>query len=94
MAVRGPQLQLGVADRTQTSEVVVSARIEIQTGQGLRVASIESLGQTDHGGERAHGPAERAGKISVPLVRFLRRRLAMVPREERNHFNLVRLEAP
>jgi hypothetical protein len=43
VAVRRPHLELGIAGGAEPGQVVVGAWIEIDSGQGLRVAAIESF---------------------------------------------------
>ena len=91
--VRGPELELGVAVGAEPCEVVVAARVEIDPGDGLRVAAIEPFGQPHHRRQLLDRPAAISRKIPVSLVRLLRRRLPMIARDERNHLDLLRLEA-
>src|SRR3990172_6894492 len=93
MAVRGPELQLRVARRAQPRKIIVVARVEIDAAEGLRVTPIEPLGEPDDGGERPDGAPQRPAERGVAVVRLLRRGLAVVARDERNHLDLVRLQS-
>jgi hypothetical protein len=90
---RGPQLQLGIARGAQLQQIVVAAVVQLEAGDGLRVAAIEALGQTQDRGQRADGPPQPAPQIAEAVVLALRRRLAMIARDERDGFDFVRLEA-
>ena len=93
VAVRGPELQLDVAGGAKPRQIVVAAREHVDARERLRVAAVEPLGQPDHGREGADGAAQRSGQIAVALVRLLRRRLAMVARQERDDLDLLRVES-
>src|SRR5688572_18756557 len=73
MPVCGPELQLRVAGGAQASEIIVAARIQLQAGQGLGMAAIETLGQTDHRGHRLDRLAGLTVQVAEALVRLLRR---------------------
>ena len=49
VAMRRPELELRVATRAQPREVILAMRVQIHTGQRLRMAAVEALGQTNHG---------------------------------------------
>jgi hypothetical protein len=68
VTVGGPQLEFRVAVRTQARQVIVPARIEIQTSDRLCVAAIESLGEAHHRRERLHRLAQAAIEVSITLV--------------------------
>jgi len=53
--VRGPELELGVAVGTETCEVVVAARIEVQPRDCLGVTPVQPLRETDHRRQRFDG---------------------------------------
>ena len=90
MAVRGPELELRVAGCAQPREVVVAARIEIDAGQRLGVAAVETLRQPDHRRQGADGAPQRAGQLAVTIVGFLWRRLTVIPRQQRHYLDLLR----
>jgi len=90
---RGPQLQLGIARGAKLQQVVVAAVVELEAGDGLRVAAIEALRQPQDRRERAHGSPYAPPQVGEAVVLSLRRRLAMVAGDQGDGFNLVRLEA-
>src|SRR5688572_27841792 len=94
LTVGGPELQLGVARCSELDEVFFAAVVHLDTGHGLRVAAIEGFGETQDGGQRAHGFALPAAERAEIFVRLFRRRLAVVTRDERDDFGFSRLEAP
>src|SRR5262245_53039755 len=89
----GPELQLRVAVRPETSEVVVAARVEIEATEGLGVAAIQALGQAHDRRQCLDGPAQRSAQVAVTLVSLFRGRLPVISRDERDHLGLLRLEA-
>jgi hypothetical protein len=93
MAVSGPQLELRVAVGAQARQVVVAARVEVDSSERLRVAAVEALRQSHHRRQRLHGAPRRAVEVPVPLVRLLRRGLSMVARDEGNDFDLLGIES-
>jgi hypothetical protein len=93
MAVRRPQLQFRVTRGAEPRQVVVAARIEIDTSQRLRVAAVEAFGESNHRGECPDGTAQSAREVAIAVVRLLRWGLPMVPRDQRDHLGLVRIEA-
>ena len=90
----GPELELGVARCSELDEVFFAAIVHLDTGHGLRVAAIEGFGETQDGGQRAHGFALPAAERAETFMRLFRRRLAVVTRDERDDFGFSRLEAP
>src|SRR5262249_33527241 len=60
VALRGPQLQLGVTRHAQPDQVRVAARDHVDSRDDLRVAAVEPLGQPQHRGERLHRLAQAA----------------------------------
>src|SRR5262245_17330899 len=91
---RGPQLELGVARRPQLEEIVVAPVVELEAGNRLRVAAIETFREAQQRGERADNPARAARQRAEAVVLSFRRRLTMIPRDERNRLDLLGLEAP
>jgi len=89
---RGPDLELGVARRPHLQQVVVAAIVELERADALRVAAIEAFGQPENRGERAHRATLLALQIAEAVVAALRRRLAVIARDQRNHLDLVGLE--
>jgi hypothetical protein len=68
MPMRGPQLQLGIAFGAKTCEVVVATREQIDPGERLRVAAVQSLGKSNDCRQHAHRRSKRAVQIAVPFV--------------------------
>jgi hypothetical protein len=91
---RGPQFQLGVARRSQLQEIVVAPIVELESGDRLRVAAVETFRETQQRGERADDAARAARQVAEAVVLPFRRRLTMIPRDERDRFDFLRLEAP
>src|SRR5258705_3090228 len=52
MPRRRPELQLRVTRRAQLQQVVVAAIVELQAGDGLRVAAIQTLREPQNRGKR------------------------------------------
>ena len=92
MPVRRPQLQLRVSGRSQLQQAIVPAIVELDGADRLRVASIEALSEAQNRGERADRAPPLLVEVAVALVAFLRRRLPVIPRDERHGFDLVGLE--
>src|SRR5476649_259382 len=88
-----PELQLRVARRPQLEKIVVAAIVELEAGDGLRVAAIEALRQPQDRRQRAHRPPRAPAQIAEAVVLPLGRRLTVIARDERDGFDLVRLEA-
>ena len=91
--MRGPELQLGVAGGAQPHRGIVAAREEIDAGERLRVAAVESLGEPNDGRQHPDGRSQRAVQFAEALVRLLRRRLAVIARDERNDLDFLGLES-
>ena len=89
----GPQLQLRVARRPQLQQIVVAAVVELEVRDRLRVAAIEALGQPQDRRERANGAPRAPAQAAEAVVLPLRRRLAVIPRDEADRLDFVRLEA-
>jgi hypothetical protein len=88
-----PELQLRVTRRAQLQQVVVAAIVELQAGDGLRVAAIQTLREPQNRGKRTHRAPRPAGQPREAVVLALRRRLTMIARDERDCFDFVGLEA-
>jgi hypothetical protein len=88
-----PQLELGVGRRTKANQIRVSTGHDIERGDDLGVAPVESFRQPEHRGQRPHGAAETAFERAVTGMALLRRRLAMVAREQRDDLDFRRIEA-
>ena len=93
MARRRPQFQLRLTSGTDLQQVVVAAIVQVDAADDLSVAAIEAFGQTQDRGETADGAPGAPPQVAESLVRALRRRLPMVAGDQRNLFDLVRLEA-
>ena len=59
MARGGPQFKLGVARRAQLQQIVVAAVVNLEAGDALRVAAIETFRQTQNRGQRSHRARSR-----------------------------------
>jgi hypothetical protein len=94
LAVGRPELQLRVARGPELQQHVFAAVVKFDPGDGLRMAAIEILGQAQHRGERAHGAAPPAAQVAEALVPPARHATPMIPRNEGDCFDLVRLEPP
>ena len=88
----GPELQLGVARGAEFDEVFLAAVVHLHARDRLRVAAIERFGEPQNRGQRANGPALLRAERAEVGVRFLRRRLAVIPRDERDDLRFRRLE--
>src|SRR5260221_10664098 len=87
-----PELKLRVPGRAQTHEVALALRDDVERRDDLRVTAIEPFGQPQHGGERPDRPPQTAFERPVPVMALLRRRLAMIARQEGNNLDLLRIE--
>src|SRR5438067_7567516 len=92
VANRRPQFEFHVFRRAQAYSVVFAARQDVDRRDGLPVTAVEALGEPHHCGERANRAPLRAFQRAVPFVRFLRRRLSMVARDERDDLDFRRVE--
>jgi hypothetical protein len=68
VTVRGPHFQFRVAGGAESGQVIIYAGIEIDPGQRLRVAAVESFRQSNHGRQRFHRPSLRPFQIAVAAV--------------------------
>ena len=93
MAVRGPELELGVPAGSQSGKVILASRVQVDGGDRLSVAAIEALRQANHRRQRLDRPTQRAAQIAVALMRLFRRCLPVIPRDERQNLDLLRREA-
>ena len=93
MPRRGPELQLGVPWRADLQEVVVPPIVEFEAGNRLRVAAVEVFSQPQDRGERANDSPVFSVECGELLVLPLRGPLSMIPRDECNRVDLIRLEA-
>jgi hypothetical protein len=88
----GPQLELGIAARTHLEERVLTAIVEVDGRDGLRVAAVEVFGQPQHGAQRADDLPPLAAKVAVPDMPALRRPASMIPGDECDGLDLVGFE--
>ena len=88
----GPQFELGVARRAQLDQVLAPAVHDIDAADDLRMAAIEILDQPQNRRQYADDGAQLRPERAVFFVDFLRRYLAVVARDKRDHFGLVRFE--
>jgi len=89
-----PQLELGIARRPQLQEIVVAAVVQLEPRDRLRVTAVEALRQPQDRGKRADGAPAPPLQIGEAIVLPLRRGLTMIPRDEGDGLDLVRLETP
>src|SRR5206468_2027245 len=90
MAGRRPDLELHVARRAQLQQVVVATIVKFESGHGLRVAAIQALRETKDCGERTNRPAHAALQVAETVVAAFRRRLTVIPGDQRNRFDFIR----
>jgi len=93
MTLGRPQFQLRIARRPNLQQGIVAAIVELDAGDGLGVAAVEVLGDTQHGGEPSHDLAALPSELVEIGVPPRRRRAAVITGDQRNRFDLVRLEA-
>ena len=92
MARGGPEFQLRVARRPQLQQVVVSAVVNLDAVDGLRVTAIQTFGEPQDRRERADRAPRPAPEIAEAVVAALGRHLPMIASHERDRFDLVRFE--
>ena len=73
-------------------QIVVAAIVEREAADRLRVAPIQILGQPQDRGERADDAPLFASELAEARVLALGRRLPVIPRDERDDVDLLRLE--
>jgi hypothetical protein len=93
MARGGPQFQLRVAGGAQLQQVVVAAVVELEPGDGLGVAAVETFRQPQDRRQRAHRPAGAPPERDEAVVPSLRRGLPVITGDQRDGFDFVGLEA-
>ena len=93
MARRGPELELRIAVCADLKEVVVSAIVQLDAVDDLRVAAVEALREAENGGERADGPPRASPQLAEALMRSLRCGLPMIACDKGDRLDLFRLEA-
>lgn len=93
MALRRPELELGIAGRPQLQQRIVAAVVQIDAGQHLRMAAVERFGQPQHRREDANHPARPAPQLTVAVVVSFRRPAPVISGDQRHHLDLGRIEA-
>jgi len=88
----GPELELGVAGCAELDEIFVAPIVHFDAGDRLCVAAVERFGQPEDRGQRADGLAFLRAQPAEIAVRLLRRRLAVIPRHERDDLGFRRFE--
>jgi hypothetical protein len=66
--LRGPELQLRIADRAKPNEQSVFLLPDMNRANRLRVAAVEPLGQPDDARQYLHRAPERPGQRRIVLV--------------------------
>src|SRR5688500_8754908 len=94
LTLGGPELQLGVARCSKFDEIFFTAIVQLHARDGLRMATIERLGEPQNRSQGAHRAAPLRTKRAEIGVRFLWRRLAVIPRHQRDDLRFRRLETP
>jgi hypothetical protein len=93
VAAGGPKLELGIAARANLQQPVLAAIVKVDARHRLRMAPVEALGQTQDRRQRSDDTTTLPRQGAVPFVAPLRRGLAMIPRDQRNRFDLLGIEA-
>src|SRR5258705_1562390 len=93
MPGRRPELELDVAGRAQLRQVVVAAIVQLQPGDRLGVTAIQAFRETKDGRKPTDRAPRAARQLAEAVVAPLRRRLAVIARDERDRLDFVRLEA-
>ena len=93
MPRRRPQFELRIAAGAYLQEGILTAIVQLDARQVLRVAAVEAFGQAQNCRERPHGPAALARELREVVVAKLGRRTPVIPRDQRNGVDLFRLEA-
>jgi hypothetical protein len=88
-----PQLELRIAGRSHLQQTIVAAVVQLDARDRLRMTAIEALRETENGRERPDRPSLPAAEDAEAVVPLFRCRLAMVAGDERDGFDLLRLEA-
>jgi hypothetical protein len=93
VACRCPEFEFRVPRRAQLQQVVVAAVVQLEAGDGLRVAPVQAFREAQDRGERPHRAPGAAPQVREAVVLPLGRRLTMIPGDEGNRLYFVRLEA-
>jgi hypothetical protein len=89
-----PELQFGVSRSAELEQSVFAPVVQLDAGDGLGVAAIEALGQTQDARERPYDPASLPGQPGEPRMPTLGRGVAVIARNEREDLDLRGIEAP
>ena len=89
----GPEFEFRVTGGPQPHQVRVSFRDDVDSSDDLGMAAVEPFSEPQHRGQRANRPPKRTFQHPVALVRFLRRRLSMIARKQRDNLDLLGIEA-
>ena len=92
MTGRGPQFQFRVARRPHLQQVVVASIAQLEPGDGLSVASIEALRESENRRQRPHGASRTPSQVAESVVASLGSRLAMIARHECDDVDFLRLK--
>jgi hypothetical protein len=93
MTGRGPQFQFRVASRPHLQQVVVASIAQLEPGDGLSVAPIEALRESENRRQRPHRASRTPSQFAESVVASLGSRLAMIPCHQREDLDFFRLEA-
>ena len=88
-----PELEFGVACRSQLQQSIVAAIVQLEACDRLRVAPIEAFGEPQHRRQTSNATAPLSLKVAVLVVAALGRRLPMVARDERDVFHFLGIES-
>lgn len=89
----GPDLELDVAGALDLQHGVLPLVDECKPGHALRVAAIEALREPQHGRQRLDDPLLRSREVGVSIVALFRCGASMIPGDERDDVDFLRLEA-
>jgi hypothetical protein len=65
VAVRSPDLQFGIAGRSEQQQEILAAIAQLEAGDHLRVAAVEALRHAEYRRQQSYATAEIGGKIPV-----------------------------
>ncbi len=93
MALRRPELELGISGGPDLQQGIIAAIVEFHAGDGLRMAAIQVFGQPQNGSKLSDHLAPLPSEVAEAEVPPLGRAAAVIPGDQRNRFDLVGLEA-
>src|SRR3972149_4271570 len=93
LARGGPELELGVAARSNLQQRVLATIVQCDARQALRVTAVESFGQPQDRGKRANRPPALAGQVGVCVVPALWRGATMIAGDQGDGVDLLGLES-